>query len=154
MSGQWSAGASRIISGGNTSDMPPTFVLTQRSPQEAASNIAMQKASVKLVLRNMWPRRSTFGTSLLWTLPSNSTFSAMLYLSHISFSRYIFGPSPPTIKCTLGCFLIISGMISTRRSTPLRKVSLHILTMLMVPFGERRLGSGVNLQVSTELGIT
>ena len=33
--------------------MPPTLVLTERRPQEAASKSAMQKASVREVFRKM-----------------------------------------------------------------------------------------------------
>jgi len=53
------AGASQIISGGSTSEIPPTSVLTQRRPQLAASRIAMQKASVRLVFKKICPLQST-----------------------------------------------------------------------------------------------
>lgn len=38
---------------GNTSTTPPTLVDTTNKPHEAASTIAIQKASVKDVLRKM-----------------------------------------------------------------------------------------------------
>jgi hypothetical protein len=47
------AAAKNIISGGKTSGIPPTFVLTQRSPEDAASKIAIQKASVRDVFRKI-----------------------------------------------------------------------------------------------------
>jgi hypothetical protein len=39
--------------GGNTSGTPPTSVETTRRPQQAASRIAIQKDSVKEVLRKI-----------------------------------------------------------------------------------------------------
>ena len=148
------AGASYIMSGGSTSGIPPTFVETQSRPQDAASRIAMQKASVRDVFKKMWPLQSTSRTWLWGREPKSSTLSAMLYLSLISRSRAILGPSPPMMKCTLECLLIISGIIITSRSTPFLNVSLHMLTMLIVFIGDRRDGFGVNLKVSTELGMT
>lgn len=133
--------------------IPPTFVLTQSNPQDAASRIAIQNASVRLVLRKICPMLRTYGTSELGKLPSNSTRSPMLYLSFISFNKFILGPSPPIIKYTLGYLRNISGIMSTRRSVPLRYVNLQTLTMLILSLG-RMLVFGVNLVVSTELGIT
>lgn len=51
-----------IIWLGKTSGTPPTFVLTTKSPQLAASTMAMQKASVKLVFKKIWPLTSKFRT--------------------------------------------------------------------------------------------
>ena len=42
-----------IMSEGKTSGIPPTFVDTTNSPQDAASTMAMQKASVKEVFRKI-----------------------------------------------------------------------------------------------------
>jgi len=42
--------------------MPPTLVLTTNKPQQAASKIAMQKASVKLGFRKMCPLTKTSRT--------------------------------------------------------------------------------------------
>lgn len=39
--------------GGRTSGTPPTSVETTRRPQQAASRIAMQNDSVKLVFKNI-----------------------------------------------------------------------------------------------------
>jgi len=39
--------------GGKTSGIPPTSVVTTRRPQQTASNIAMQKDSVRLVFKKM-----------------------------------------------------------------------------------------------------
>lgn len=55
---------------GNTSFTPPTSVETTIRPQEAASTMAMQKASVRLVFRKIWPRTSTFRTSCDGTPPN------------------------------------------------------------------------------------
>lgn len=52
----------RTMSSGRTSGMPPTLVETTSSPQLAASRMAMQKASVRLVLRKMLPCWSTEAT--------------------------------------------------------------------------------------------
>ena len=65
----------KIISFGKTSGIPPTLGLTTSNPQEAASTIAMQNASVKLVFKNICPLTSTSLTYLLGTPPSNSTLS-------------------------------------------------------------------------------
>lgn len=52
-----------------------TAVLTTGSPQETASTIAIQNASVSDVLRKMCPWISTSLTLLCSTLPSNVTRS-------------------------------------------------------------------------------
>ena len=44
-----------IIRFGSTSGTPPTFVLTTSNPQQAASTIPIQNASVKLVFKNICP---------------------------------------------------------------------------------------------------
>ena len=140
--------------GGSTSGMPPTFVLTQSNPQEAASRIAMQNASVNDGLRNICPRQRTFLTSECGKDPRSSTLSEMLYLSLISFKIFILGPSPPIIKCTFGYFLKISGITSTSRSTPFLSVNLQIETIFIVFLGFLSAGSGVKELTSTELGMT
>ena len=142
------------MSGGSTSGTPPTFVLTHSKPQLAASNIAMQNASVREVLRKMWPLQSTFLTSEWCKAPRSSTLSAMLCFSRISCKTDIFGPSPPMMKWTLLYFLKIGGITSTSKSTPLRNVSRQMTTMLILFTGYLRPGLGVNFNVSTELGIT
>lgn len=58
------------------------------------------------------------------------------------------------MKWTFGCFLITSGIISTSKSTPFLKVILHKTTMLILSTGNILVLSGVNLDVSTALGIT
>lgn len=45
-----------------TSGTPPTLVLTTKSPQQAASRMAMQKDSVSEQFRKMCPRTSTSRT--------------------------------------------------------------------------------------------
>ena len=44
---------------GKTSNTPPTLVETTNKPHDAASTIAIQNASVKEVLRKIWPRTRT-----------------------------------------------------------------------------------------------
>ena len=142
------------MSGGKTSGIPPTLVLTQRRPHEAASRIAIQNASVKDVFKNIWPLHSTSLTLLCGILPSSSILSAKLYLSFSSSRIARFGPSPPIMKWTSGYFLMISGIISTSRSIPFLKWSLDITTILILLAGFLKDGSGVNLVVSTAFGIT
>lgn len=52
--------AKDIMSSGKTSGTPPTRVLTTYSPAQAPSRIALPKASVKEVLRNIEPRMRTY----------------------------------------------------------------------------------------------
>lgn len=50
------SGSARMhMSCGSTSGTPPTFVLVTRSPADAASRIAMQNASVRLVFKKISP---------------------------------------------------------------------------------------------------
>jgi len=44
-----------IMSGGKTSLTPPTLLLTTKSPQQAASKLAIQNASVKVGFMNICP---------------------------------------------------------------------------------------------------
>jgi len=71
------------MSEGRTSGTPPTFVLTTKSPQEAASRIVIPKASIREVARNIWPRQSTSLTLWFGTSPSKLTLSLSQYLSKL-----------------------------------------------------------------------
>jgi hypothetical protein len=52
--------AKEIMSSGRISGIPPTRVDTTYSPAQAASKMAMQKASVKEVFKNIVPRAKTY----------------------------------------------------------------------------------------------
>ena len=110
--------ASRMRSLGSTSGTPPTLVLTtcrlsggkvgegvldirsacsrrRPHPQQAASTIAMQNASVREVLRKMSPCTSTPLTSECSSVPRRRTRSCSWCCSHTSSRRTRLGPSPP-----------------------------------------------------------
>lgn len=80
--------------------------------------------------------------------------SLKLYLFFISSNNALFGPSPPIMKWTFGYLAMIWGIISTKRSIPFLYWSLEIKTILILFLGLLKEGSGVNLEVSTALGIT
>lgn len=139
------------------------------SPLEAASTIAMQKASVseqfKKISLKHWklafekesllrPLTRTFLTSLWGIEPSSSTLLVNSHLYIISSRGFLFGPSPAMIKYTSGNFLHMMGMTSISKSTPFLKVSLYIQTIFIVLRGNLFDGSGLNLLQSTALGIT
>lgn len=69
-------------------------------PHDAASTIAIQKASVRDVLRKMSPDTRKSRTSLCRKLPRRSTLSCSLKCSRTSSRRIRLGPSPPTKKRT------------------------------------------------------
>lgn len=69
-------------------------------PQEAASTIAIQYASVKEVFKKMCPRLSTLHTCECSKLPNNVTCSPIFKFVRISSSNSRLGPSPPIINCT------------------------------------------------------
>lgn len=72
----------------------------------------------------------------------------------VSSSIFFFGPSPPIIKYTSGCYLQIIYKTSTSKSTPFLNVIRHITTILIVLRGYLFEGFGVNLLQSTAFGIT
>lgn len=90
-----SGGDSLTISGGKTSGMPPTLVVTTLRPQDAASTIAIQKDSVRAVFKNMWPCTSTSLTCSCLTRPRIFTRFWRLCCSFISSNRMRLSPSPP-----------------------------------------------------------
>jgi len=69
-------------------------------PQEAASTIAIQYASVKDVFKNICPRLSTLHTCECSKLPNNVTCSPIFKLLRMSSSSSRLGPSPPIINWT------------------------------------------------------
>jgi hypothetical protein len=81
--------------GGRTSGTPPTSVETTVNPQQAASNIAMQKDSVNEVFKNIWPLESVFLTSEWWSSPRISTLSCNCYIFTISLNICNLDPPPP-----------------------------------------------------------
>lgn len=123
------------ICGGNTSGTPPTSVVTTKSPQQAASRIAIQNDSVSEVLRKIWPRHSTSLTWLWLSAPRSSILECKLYFSTSAFIYTILSPSPPIIKFTCGKRDIIFGINPINRSTPLRYCNRDIKTILIYPFG-------------------
>mmetsp|Transcript_28579 Transcript_28579/g.62582 ORF Transcript_28579/g.62582 Transcript_28579/m.62582 type:complete len:218 (+) Transcript_28579:320-973(+) len=147
-------GASSSMWAGSTSGTPPTRVLTTSSPQLAASSNAMQKASVRDMLRKSWPRLSTRATSACGTCPSSSTRSSRRWVRSISATSGYLGPSPPMMKCTWGNLAHTRGTRSMRRSTPLRYAKRDMTTMLTVGPCGRELRSGWKREESTALGIT
>ena len=147
--------ASKTIWGGRTSGTPPTSVDTTKSPQHAASKMAMQKDSVNEVFKKMCPLHKTFLTSECLSAPSSSTLECKLYFSTSIFICTILSPSPPMMKLTCGYKLTIFGINPISRSTPLRYCNLEMKTMLMTPFGSllRISKFGLNLIESTAFGI-
>ncbi|WVZ22709.1 hypothetical protein V8G54_001253 [Vigna mungo] len=115
-----SGSANTTMSSGKTSGTPPTRVLTVNSPQLAASNMAMQKASVKEQVKKICPDIRTDRTCVCGTAPNKSTLSKRECFSLISSNRTRLGPSPPIMNRTLGCNRHTSGMTSTSKSAPFR----------------------------------
>nr|AFK45826.1 unknown [Lotus japonicus] len=70
-----SGSAKTIMSSGKTSGTPPTRVLTVNNPQLAASNMAIQKASVNELFKKICPDISTDRTCACGTASSISTRS-------------------------------------------------------------------------------
>lgn len=84
-------------------------------PEQAASTIAIQNASVKLVFKKIFPWINTFLTWWCFIDPNNITRSCNKCFSRICSNSILLGPSPPFltsnnhIKKTLICiFFLIS----------------------------------------------
>ena len=117
--------------GGSTSGTPPTSVDTTSRPQQAASRMAMQNDSVKLVFRKIWPRQSTSLTLSCGRPPSSSTLPCKLCFSTSAYSYFMPSPSPPMIKFTFLNQANIFGIIPIKRSTPFLYANLDMNTILI-----------------------
>ena len=145
---------------GRTSGTPPTSVVTTSSPQQAASKIAIQNDSVKLVFKKMCPLHRTSLTFSCGKPPRSSTLPCRLCLSTSSKRSAIPVPSPPMIKLTLVNWANIFGIMQSRRSTPFLYWSLDINTMFIwsglpdfsISYSLIN-GFGVNFWESTAFGI-
>jgi len=58
------------------------------------------------------------------------------------FSKGVFSPSPPIMKWALGCTAKTCGIMSIRKSIPLRYVKREMQTIFIVLSGNLKLGFG------------
>mmetsp|Transcript_5761 Transcript_5761/g.14818 ORF Transcript_5761/g.14818 Transcript_5761/m.14818 type:complete len:290 (+) Transcript_5761:555-1424(+) len=100
--------------------MPPTAVDTMSRPTEAASSMAIPKASVRERFRKMSPCSSILMISSWGRLPSNSTWPPICSFSTTWSSSLFLGPSPTMRNRTVGSRVQTLPMICASRSTPRR----------------------------------